>query len=125
MQDGSPSGTDINQASLTGVRASNVYGVALNGNCTPAGAVPVRRVGFAGGFRMRDDFSLQRDRLRGDCDVGIRTSLLIVGRRPDRGNVERSEEPERTEDLPYRERRQESRASGRDVGVLRDLLLPE
>ncbi len=40
VQDGSLTGTDINQSTLTSVRASNVLGVALNGNCTAAAPFP-------------------------------------------------------------------------------------
>jgi uncharacterized protein YjbI with pentapeptide repeats len=40
VADGSLTGANINQATLNSVRASNTYGVALNGNCTAAAPFP-------------------------------------------------------------------------------------
>jgi hypothetical protein len=76
--DGSLTGTDINQSSLTDVRASNVYGVALNGNCTPAAPFPSGVSASQVGSGCVTTFPFSVINCAATATAGIRTNLLII-----------------------------------------------
>jgi len=61
------------------VRASNVYGLALNGNCTPAAPFPSGVSASQAGSGCVTAFPFSVINCAATATVGIRTSLLIVG----------------------------------------------
>jgi len=74
-------GANINQATLNSVRASNVYGVALNGNCTAAAPFPsgvTATTAGTSGCQVTFPFSVLN--CAATATVGLRTSaILIIG----------------------------------------------
>ncbi|HEY7256374.1 MAG TPA: hypothetical protein VH476_06790 [Solirubrobacterales bacterium] len=79
VADGSLTGANINQSTLNSVRASNVYGVALNGNCTAAAPFPsgvsASAVGTSG---CKVDFPGSVLNCAATATPALRTSGLIV-----------------------------------------------
>jgi hypothetical protein len=79
VADGSLTGADINQSSLNSVRASNVYGVALNGNCTAAvpfpSGVSAATIGSSG---CRVTFPRNVLNCVATATAGLRTSALLI-----------------------------------------------
>jgi hypothetical protein len=79
VQDGSLTGTDIDQSTLTSVRASNVTGVALNGDCTPAAPFPSGvSAETAGSSGCKVTFPSSVIDCAATATVGIRTTANVI-----------------------------------------------
>ncbi|MGA8745150.1 MAG: hypothetical protein WB507_04730 [Solirubrobacterales bacterium] len=78
IQAGSLTGGQINQSTLTSVRASNVSGVALNGNCTAAVPFPSGVSASITGTGCRVTFPFNIYNCAVTATPSIRTSLLIL-----------------------------------------------
>lgn len=72
-------GANINQATLNSVRASNVYGVSLNGNCTAAAPFPsgvTTSVAGTSGCQVNFPFSVLN--CAATATAGLRTSTIAI-----------------------------------------------
>jgi hypothetical protein len=78
IQAGSVSGSDINQSTLTSVRASNVFGVAMNGGCGPEAPFPAGVTATPAGTGCKVTFPSSVYDCAATATAAIRTSLLFV-----------------------------------------------
>jgi hypothetical protein len=79
LANGSVTGTSINQSTLNAVRASNVYGVSLNPDCTAAAPFPsgvsATTVGTSG---CKVTFPVSVINCAATATAGLRTSAILI-----------------------------------------------
>ena len=75
---GSLTGANINQSTLNSVRASNVYGVALNGDCTPALPFPGGVSAQVSGKGCAVTFPVSVLNCAATATAGLRTSAIVI-----------------------------------------------
>ncbi len=100
---GSLTGANIDQSTLTSVRASNVFGVALNPSCTPAAPFPsgvaAEKVGSSG---CAVKFPTSIINCAATATADIRTSgLLIIAEQRTVETLRNPEKPEEIRTFPY------------------------